>query len=283
MDEHKPRRMPWFRFYHDALTDHKMIQLSNAAWGYWLKLLCLANQQNPRGSIYYGEKNFGTLYEKILNISLKSSEKFLKKFEELGLIHFDEDNECLVITNWKKRQFDWDDATARKRKSRELSRARERAMSRGRAEQNRADKKQRLEQNNVSGSDNDTDANDAFKDLNKTLPTLDQVPNDTDDIETWSKINAIKSELKTWWPKVGDFIGRANKMNKHPGAILQALERCYEKNPRDPFAYCWKILQIESGNKYYEDFQKEAETHKQELEEMGNDWNSNRPGNLDQW
>lgn len=113
MDEHKPRRMPWFRFYDEALTDPKMAQLSNAEWGYWTKLLCFANQQNPRGEIYYGEKNFSTFSEKVLNISRKSSGKFLEKFEDLGLIHFDEDNECLVITNWHKRQFPSDDVTAR--------------------------------------------------------------------------------------------------------------------------------------------------------------------------
>jgi hypothetical protein len=69
---------------------------------------------------------------------------------------------------------------------------------------------------------------------------------------------------------VGDFIGRSKKEGKHPRAILQALERCYEKKPRprDPYAYCYSIVRVEDGNKGKEDFMKKEAEREQQLKEL---------------
>lgn len=47
------------------------------------------------------------------------------------------------------------------------------------------------------------------------------------------------------------WIGKAIKDRKHPEAILRALQKCMYEKPRNPWAYCQKIINIESGN-YYE-------------------------------
>ena len=239
-----------------------MAQLSLAQFGFWVKLLCLANQQDPRGEIYYGEKKFSTLSVKILNISRKSSEKFLTKFENLGLIHFDEENKCLVITNWHKRQFPSDDVTARTIKHMRNKRLRERSSERPRVEES-------IKNN---------------KSTEKTTAPFPASPQNDDHIETWQKINALSKELKPSFPQVKDFIGKANKMNKHPGAILQALEKCFKYKPRDPKAYFWQIVKIEDGNKNYEDFRRrENDTWgKEALRETGVSNGQQGRGNLDQ-
>jgi hypothetical protein len=44
----RTRRKPWFRTWDEMLSDPKMRDLTDAQWGIWLKLLCLANQQSQR-------------------------------------------------------------------------------------------------------------------------------------------------------------------------------------------------------------------------------------------
>ena len=61
------RRKPWFRAWDEMLTDPKMLSLSNARFGMWIKLLCFANQQTVRGIIPFEEGAFEKTFGKIFN------------------------------------------------------------------------------------------------------------------------------------------------------------------------------------------------------------------------
>ncbi len=254
-----PRKFPYFRVYSDILSDPKTVELSNAELGFFIRLLAIANQQDPRGEICSEVtklRHFVTFLTQTKTITVQ---KYLTKLSDLDLIRIHEEQNRIVITNWHKRQFISDDATARslKRyyKDQEIARATERATARARVEVEYKDIK----------------AQNPTNDLAKTSPSLDQVPDEKkeSDKELWKKINAVTNGLKDFFPEGKQFSEKANKMGYHPGAILQALERCHKYLPNDPFAYCWRIVQVESGNYHYEDFQKEEMRMKEEFGEIG--------------
>jgi hypothetical protein len=240
--ENTPRRMPWFRLYDDLLTNLKTVQLSNAETGVWIKLLCLANQQNPRGEIYYGLTEMCTFVAKALHLRKNMLQKCFVKFEDLGLIHFNEENKCLVITNWDKRQFASDDVTARTLPHMRRKRLRERSREHPRAEA------------------------DTYKDK-----SIDQTGKNDDHVETWSRINQLSKELKKTFPEVNAFVARANKAKRHPTSILQALERIFEGNAKDPRALFTHIVDVESPNFHANDYVKEATKMKGDTEEVRRD------------
>ena len=63
--------------------------------------------------------------------------------------------------------------------------------------------------------------------------------------------------------KANDFAGQMLKKRMHPGAILYALTQCLQYKPKEPWSYCLRICQKESGNLY------EAEHHLRSREQFG--------------
>jgi len=48
--------------------------------------------------------------------------------------------------------------------------------------------------------------------------------------------------------KVNTFINTQLKNKKNQRAILHSLSRCYMAKPKEPWAYCEQIMQVENGN-----------------------------------
>lgn len=131
------RRKPWFRAWDEMLTDPKMRDLTDAQWGIWIKLLCLANQQSQRGLIIIenSHKSAMSTLASLLNTRKIHCANNLKTFKNKNMVEYDlQDNDGYVlITNWNKRQFASDDVTARVLKHKERKRLCKRSIT----EQNR--------------------------------------------------------------------------------------------------------------------------------------------------
>ena len=59
------------------------------------------------------------------------------------------------------------------------------------------------------------------------------------------------------------FAGKMLTRKKHPGAVIYALMQCMKYKPKEPYPYCLRICQRESGNLY------ESEHHLRTREEYG--------------
>ena len=46
-----PKSTPWFRFYSEAVRDPKVQNLSLKMFKFWTNALCLANENEPRGTL----------------------------------------------------------------------------------------------------------------------------------------------------------------------------------------------------------------------------------------
>ena len=137
----KMKRKPWFRMWDEILTDPKMRNLTDAQWGIWLKLLCLANQQSERGLIVitHAKKSPKSCLASLVDTKLIHFEVALETFSVQNMVEYDLDKSdgYLRITNWHKRQFASDDTTARTLKHYHTERSTERLIEHPRTEQNR--------------------------------------------------------------------------------------------------------------------------------------------------
>src|SRR3990167_2495207 len=107
--------MKWFRFYSEVLNDPKVQSLSAADFKAWVNLLCVASEQEPRGSLPAEDIAFA------LRMSVTSANRLISRFTEKGFL----DVRCDTVTGvfihgWAKRQYDSDDTTKRTRKHRSL-------------------------------------------------------------------------------------------------------------------------------------------------------------------
>jgi len=113
----KTRRKPWFRAWDEMLSDPKMRDLTDAQWGIWLKLLCLANQQSQRGLIVIknSSKSAISTLASLLHTRSDRLATNLKLFGDKNMVEYDlqEKHGYVLISSWDKRQFASDDVTER--------------------------------------------------------------------------------------------------------------------------------------------------------------------------
>jgi hypothetical protein len=108
----------WFRFYHEVLEDIKVQGLDGDTFKRWVNVLCLASQQEPRGSI----PNEPHAIAFRLHIRLDAARRFLEDMQNRGLLEQHPTiSGRLVPHNWEKRQQSSDDSAPRVAKSRGVS------------------------------------------------------------------------------------------------------------------------------------------------------------------
>lgn len=108
-------RVPWFRFYTEVLHDPKIHRLPVITRWRWVEVLCLANDQEPRGRIPdLTDVAFA------LRVSEPKAKSILRSLSDAGLLDTDECGR-LWPHNWDRRQFISDDVTARVQRHRERS------------------------------------------------------------------------------------------------------------------------------------------------------------------
>lgn len=92
-------RVPWFRFYTEVLHDPKVQRLPVALRWRWVELLCLANDQEPRGRLpNIKDISFA------LRINEAKTYQAIVQLRNAGLLDADEDDR-LWPHNWDQRQF----------------------------------------------------------------------------------------------------------------------------------------------------------------------------------
>ena len=99
------------------LSDPKMRDLTDAQWGIWMKLLCLANQQSQRGLIVIenSKKSPISTLASLLGTRSDRLATNLKLFSDKNMVEYDLDKSdgYVLISSWNKRQFASDDVTER--------------------------------------------------------------------------------------------------------------------------------------------------------------------------
>ena len=99
-----------------------------------------------------------------------------------------------------------------------------------------------------------------------------QIPNrspQSKEVKEYKEYN-IKSlceaAYKTGFKSVYAFSNKMLSLKKHPAAIEQALSQYLKIKPKDPWAYCCKIVGVESGNFCEADYVAEAQRQKKEFD-----------------
>lgn len=116
---------PWFRFYHEALTDRKIGEVCRltgqsvaVVLGVWATILCLANDSPERGSLLIADGCPVTkeYLHGITGLGKDTFEAILEQFNALCMIV--QDDGVYHVANWDKRQFSSDNSTERVRSHR---------------------------------------------------------------------------------------------------------------------------------------------------------------------
>lgn len=98
--------MKWFRFYHEVIDDPKVELLPAEVKWFWVQILCLANQGNPRGVLPGVE-----IIAFRLRTTAPAVSEGLSRLKTAGLV--DETAKGLTPHNWEDRQRAKDDSAVR--------------------------------------------------------------------------------------------------------------------------------------------------------------------------
>jgi hypothetical protein len=105
----------WFRLYHEVLDDPKILKLNPRLFRMWVKLLCLASQENRDGIL----PDLDTIALR-LRLDRASARRGAGALENAGLLTRGADG-ALRPHNWANRQYASDDVTARTKKHKRKS------------------------------------------------------------------------------------------------------------------------------------------------------------------
>ncbi len=112
--------MQWLRLYHELLYDRKIVKIArteqqpkSTVLGAWIGILILASESPERGHLLLTE---GVPLDKdeigdALDLHGSDLEYLLNAFINCRMLHTD--GNCLIVTNWDKRQFKSDDSGER--------------------------------------------------------------------------------------------------------------------------------------------------------------------------
>lgn len=110
--------MKWFRFYSQAMRDAKVMRLTDSEFRFWVELLAMANEEDPRGSLPSPADIAVKLRLKELKVA-----GVVEKLVGVGLVDRDEGGR-LTPHNWTAWQHKSDDSAAVKREQRNKKRQR---------------------------------------------------------------------------------------------------------------------------------------------------------------
>lgn len=164
--------MQWFRMWHDAIADEKLLSLTYEQRWLWWVILTLASQSPIRGSLYSSE-NMPYSVEGIARkayVNPRLVVKAMQTFSEKPYLMLAKDeNEAWVVVNWKKRQPEREDSTNAERQARHRQKKHEESNA--------------LRNANITPPDTETDSDTDNRNKNK-----DKKPDtyDTEFEELWS-------------------------------------------------------------------------------------------------
>lgn len=119
----RPSR-PWFRFYVESMNDRKLRRLTPAQRWLWVAILSAARQSTTPGVLLVAEGVPMTYAELADYAGMKPREiePAVTEMMALGMVVL-EGCGALCVKNWKERQFESDDVTARTAKHRSKERS----------------------------------------------------------------------------------------------------------------------------------------------------------------
>ena len=112
-------KMPWFRLYHESRNDRKLDILADDEFRVWHKLLCMASEQEERGTITYDDLELLAIEVARGDVTLLS--RCVTRLIALRIVT--DDGHSMEFLNFMKRNYDKPSETPeatreRKRKSR---------------------------------------------------------------------------------------------------------------------------------------------------------------------
>ena len=119
-----PRKMPWFRFYAETVTDRKIRRLKVEHRWLWVTVLCAARQSPIEGWLMLSDEqpvepvdlaDLGALTERQVTAGLTALEK-------AGLVRWDTNLDAWEVPKWNDRQRKSDTSTDRVRAHRDRQR-----------------------------------------------------------------------------------------------------------------------------------------------------------------
>lgn len=241
--------MKWLRLYSSVLHDPKVQRLSPALFKHWVNILCLANEQEPRGVL-------PPVDDIAFALRIKSSDagRVVKQLCDAGLLDLTENGQHLPH-NWPQRQRESDDVAARVRDHRGRKAANQAESSSASTEHVTLQKRY----GNVLDTDSDTDTEEetdisSSKSVTKTAAVV---------VET----NPTRAHASTQESEGG---GSGDKDVKHVGdqkpgdtqktarqlvqvmrlspSAQPSLETLFELYPRAP---AWFVSEAASCEEYY--------------------------------
>lgn len=117
-------KLPWFRFYTEAIADRKLRRLEPAHRWLWVAILCAA-RQSPTPGVLLLTEDVPLTAEDLADMAalpVPSVEVGLAAFRRAGQITDDSALGALRVTAWDRRQFASDSSTERSKASRQRSR-----------------------------------------------------------------------------------------------------------------------------------------------------------------
>lgn len=113
---------PWFRFYTETITDRKIMRLPPAQRWLWAAVLAAARESPEPGQLMVAGGVPMTTAElaRYAGVRDRDVREGLAAMSQLGMISIDDG--VIEVTNFKRRQFESDNVTARTRAHREQNR-----------------------------------------------------------------------------------------------------------------------------------------------------------------
>lgn len=115
----RPAR-PWFRVYVEAFGDPKIRSLTPAQRWLWIAILAAARQSVVPGKLLLSRSQVMSSRDlaDFAGVDVRVVTNALPLLESLGMVRWEKRPRCLVVCQWKERQYESDNTTERTRKHR---------------------------------------------------------------------------------------------------------------------------------------------------------------------
>lgn len=182
-----PKKLPWFRLWSEMRHNPKVLKLSFADRWYWLVLLCVANEQTPRGSL---PATADLALE--LRISPGKAASLLTRLRDAGLVESGPDGGP-AIHDWRQWQRESDDAASR------MARARAESSEDVRNKFGTSDEQPPNDARTSSAPEEEEETEleaESEPDRETTLPEADQPPDIAAEAENGSPVERVRRRLR---------------------------------------------------------------------------------------
>ena len=238
-------KLPAFQFYPgDWLKDPAVRALSFAARGLWIDMIAIMSECNPRGYLRLnGKPIIGDQLARMTGGQIDEVQRLLKELETAGV--FSRDRHHTIYSRRIVRD----------------ERLNEVRRNAGKLGGNPVLLNQKLttqvKQKPTPSSSSSSSSSLLPKKEIWDLPSKEAISESSEpQVEKYVNEIALKIYEEKIFDKVNVFINAMKKRGKNIRAILHTLNRCYEEKPEEPWSYCKKIIEVESGNYNERDYKR---------------------------